>query len=101
MLFRSDTLQCCDVAVSLQIISTTDRQKQCHAGIAGGADIVLIPEIPYDIDQLIGAIRKRTEEGKKFSILAVLHKLTSLRSDSGCRSWDRDMRSSLAVLLLS
>ena len=42
-----------------------------HAGIASGADIVLIPEIPYDIDKIVAAIDKRTEEGKKFSILAV------------------------------
>lgn len=42
-----------------------------HSGIAGGADIVLIPEIPYDIDKVVAAINKRTEQGKKFSILAV------------------------------
>ncbi len=42
-----------------------------HAGIASGADIVLIPEIPYDIDKVVEAINKRTEQGKKFSILAV------------------------------
>ena len=42
-----------------------------HAGIAGGADIVLIPEIPYDIDKVVDANNKRTEQGKKFSILAV------------------------------
>ncbi|SEQ15249.1 6-phosphofructokinase 1 [Lachnospiraceae bacterium RM5] len=42
-----------------------------HAGIASGADIILLPEIPYDIDKLIEAINKRTEEGKQFSILAV------------------------------
>ncbi|WP_167957674.1 6-phosphofructokinase [Anaerosporobacter faecicola] len=42
-----------------------------HAGIAGGADIILIPEIPYNIDSVVAAIEKRTAEGKKFSILAV------------------------------
>ncbi len=42
-----------------------------HAGVAGGADIILLPEIPYDTDEVIRAIEKRTEEGKKFSILAV------------------------------
>lgn len=42
-----------------------------HAGIASGADIILIPEIPYDIDKVVGAIKKRTKEGKSFSILAV------------------------------
>lgn len=42
-----------------------------HAGIAGGADIVLIPEIPYDIDKVVDAINKRTRAGKGFTILAV------------------------------
>ena len=42
-----------------------------HAGIAGGADIILIPEIPYDIDRIIEAIQHRTKQGKGFTILAV------------------------------
>lgn len=42
-----------------------------YAGIAGGADIVLIPEIPYDIDKVIEAIDRRTKAGKGFTILAV------------------------------
>ena len=42
-----------------------------HAGMASGADIILIPEIPYDIDKIVEAIEKRTKEGKRFSILAV------------------------------
>lgn len=42
-----------------------------HAGIAGGADIILLPEIPYDIDKVIEAVEKRSAAGKRFSILAV------------------------------
>lgn len=42
-----------------------------HAGIAGGADVVLIPEIPYDIDSVCAALDKRAKLGKRFSILAV------------------------------
>lgn len=42
-----------------------------HAGIAGGADIILIPEIPYDIEVVAQAIQKRTDAGKLFTILAV------------------------------
>ena len=41
------------------------------SGIAGGADIILIPEIPYDIDKLVDAIRTRVRSGKNFSIVAV------------------------------
>lgn len=42
-----------------------------YAGIAGGADIILLPEIPYDIDKVIKDIKARTDKGKNFSILAV------------------------------
>lgn len=42
-----------------------------HAGIAGGADIVLIPEIPYDIDKVCEAIQRRNKAKKGFTILAV------------------------------
>lgn len=42
-----------------------------HAGIAGGADIILVPEIPYDINKVAAAVNKRAKEGKRFSIIAV------------------------------
>ncbi|MFN7139019.1 MAG: ATP-dependent 6-phosphofructokinase, partial [Limisphaerales bacterium] len=41
------------------------------AGIAGGADVILIPEIPYDIEKVAKAIRHRSRTGKPFSIVAV------------------------------
>jgi len=42
------------------------------AGIAGGADVILIPEIPYDVEHIAAAIRKRRRHtGKHFSIVAV------------------------------
>ncbi len=42
-----------------------------NAGMAGGADIILIPEIPYDIDKVIKAIDERDKNGSRFTILAV------------------------------
>ncbi|QUH29560.1 6-phosphofructokinase [Vallitalea guaymasensis] len=42
-----------------------------HAGVAGGADVILIPEIPYDINKVIASLDKRHSSGKDFSILAV------------------------------
>jgi 6-phosphofructokinase 1 len=41
------------------------------AGIAGGADVILIPEIPYDLECVADAIRERVRGGKRFSIVAV------------------------------
>lgn len=42
-----------------------------YAGIAGGADIILLPEIPYDLDAVVAAINTRIKHGKNFTILAV------------------------------
>jgi 6-phosphofructokinase 1 len=42
-----------------------------HAGIAGAADVILIPEIPYDIDKVAEKIKADKENGKEFSIVAV------------------------------
>jgi len=42
-----------------------------EAGIAGGADIILIPEIPIDMEEVCGLIKKRHARGKTFSIIVV------------------------------
>ena len=42
-----------------------------YSGIAGGADIILIPEIPYDIRRVVEAIDRRTKAGKGFTVIAV------------------------------
>lgn len=42
-----------------------------YSGIAGGADVILIPEIPYDIKQVAKVVDTRARAGKSFSILAV------------------------------
>jgi 6-phosphofructokinase 1 len=40
-----------------------------YAGIAGGADVILIPEIPFDIGSICEAIKKRSGRGSRFSII--------------------------------
>ena len=42
-----------------------------HAGMAGGADVILVPEIPYDIEKVAAHIRRRDEWGARFSIVVV------------------------------
>ena len=42
-----------------------------HAGIAGGADVILLPEIPYDMKKIYKTIDKRTKQGKNFTIIVV------------------------------
>lgn len=41
------------------------------AGIAGGADVILIPEIPYEVEKVAAAIQRRRDHGTNFSIVAV------------------------------
>lgn len=41
------------------------------AGLAGGADVILIPEIPYEVQSVASAIKRRARSGKPFSIVAV------------------------------
>lgn len=48
-----------------------------HAGLAGNADIILIPEIPYDINKIKKVINKKTEEGKKYIIIAAAEGIIS------------------------
>jgi phosphofructokinase-like protein len=42
-----------------------------HAGVAGGGDIILLPEIPYNLDAVIAKVRERHRKGRRFSILVV------------------------------
>ncbi len=42
-----------------------------HAGVAGGADVILIPEIPYDLERVVECLRRRDARGARFSIVVV------------------------------
>ena len=42
-----------------------------YAGIAGGGDIILIPEIPYDINVIVQKVKERGRVGKRFSIVVI------------------------------
>jgi 6-phosphofructokinase 1 len=42
-----------------------------HAGVSGGADVILIPEIPFRFESIVKKVRQRAERGSRFSLLAV------------------------------
>lgn len=42
-----------------------------HSGLAGGADVILLPEIPYRLDRIVAKIHEREELGLRFSIVVV------------------------------
>lgn len=49
------------------------------AGIAGGADVILIPELPYDLHVVAEHLRNRRKNGKRFSIIAVAEGVRTLQ----------------------
>ncbi|MFW6414284.1 MAG: 6-phosphofructokinase [Verrucomicrobiota bacterium] len=51
-----------------------------EAGTAGGADVILLPEIPYDPEKVCKAIKARARAGKRFSIVAVAEGAMSVKS---------------------
>ncbi len=42
-----------------------------HAGVAGGADVILIPEIPFTFESILAQVRQRVQDGYLFSIIVV------------------------------
>jgi 6-phosphofructokinase len=52
------------------------------AGVASGADVILLPEIPYELDSVVDAIRHRTRQGTNFSIIAVAEGARDLATTS-------------------
>lgn len=54
-----------------------------HAGLAGGADMILIPEQKYTVEEVVGTIRKRHERGKDFSIVVVAEGVQLVSAEGG------------------
>lgn len=59
-------------------------------GIAGGADVILIPEIPYDVKKVAAAILRRSHRGQGFSIVAVAEGAISLQAAAELEKMGKD-----------
>jgi phosphofructokinase-like protein len=55
----------------IEVMGHTAGWIALHSGVAGGGDIILIPEIPYAIEKVAEKILARNKKGKKFSILVI------------------------------
>ncbi|MBN1391732.1 MAG: ATP-dependent 6-phosphofructokinase [Sedimentisphaerales bacterium] len=55
----------------VEVMGRTAGWIALHSGIAGGGDIILIPEIPYDIESVVGKVKDRNRMGKRFSIVVI------------------------------
>jgi 6-phosphofructokinase 1 len=53
----------------VEVMGRTAGWIALHSGIAGGADVILIPELPFDIDEVCRLIQRRHERGRTFSIV--------------------------------
>ncbi|MGA2319580.1 MAG: ATP-dependent 6-phosphofructokinase [Solirubrobacteraceae bacterium] len=53
-----------------------------HAGIAGGADAILVPERPFDIEEVVAHLRRRHDRGRSFSIVVVAEGATPRQAPS-------------------
>lgn len=55
----------------VEVMGRTKGWIATHAGIAGGADYILIPEVEYDIAEVVDVLRRRHRRGHKYSIVVV------------------------------
>src|SRR5687767_10081257 len=55
----------------VEVMGRTAGWIALHAGVAGGADVILIPEIPYDFEKVAQSVLQRDERGARFSIVVV------------------------------
>lgn len=67
----------------VELMGNTAGWLTLSAGIAGGADVILLPEIPYDISAVADVINDRYESGKHFSIIAVAEGARSVTDEEG------------------
>ena len=55
----------------VEVMGRTAGWIALYSGIAGGGDIILMPEIPYDIESVVSKVKYRNKMGKRFSIVVV------------------------------
>ena len=60
-----------------------------HAGVAGGADIILIPEIPYDLNKVVKKIKERTKNEAKMEKVSRFWQLQKVRFPKKMQNFPR------------
>jgi ATP-dependent phosphofructokinase / diphosphate-dependent phosphofructokinase len=60
------------------------------SGVAGGADVILLPEIPYDVEKVAEAVLRRSYAGKRFSIVAMSEGAVSIDEAELASEHDKD-----------
>ena len=57
--------------IVVEVMGRTKGWIATYAGIAGGADAILIPEVPYDLEEVAEIVRRRHRRGQRYSIVVV------------------------------
>ena len=60
-----------DRVLFLEVMGRDAGHIALHAGIAGGADVILLPEVPYDPERIAAKVRKRKALGRPFTLVVV------------------------------
>ncbi len=67
-----------DRVMILEVMGRNTGWIALHAGLAGSADIILIPEIPYSFDSILRKVREREESGSRFTNIVVAEGATEV-----------------------
>ena len=68
-----------------------------ESAIAGGADVALIPEIPYDINKVVDSIKRRIARGKQFSVVVVSEGAKEKNKEASTYNADIDSKTGISV----
>lgn len=89
-----DTMTSHDRACVIEVMGRRCGDIAVYAGLAGGAEFILVPEIPYDLDALCGEIKKNRIKGKSSNLII-------LAEGAGeCYQMKKDMEAKLNGLVL-
>ncbi len=80
--------------IAVEIMGHSAGWLTLGAGMAGGADVILIPEIKYDIHAIADFLGTRRHSGKRFSIIAVAEGATAIGAPDEAEEEDQDEKAS-------
>ena len=66
----------------VEVMGRTAGWIALHGGVAGGGDVILMPEIPFDYQRVCDAVQYRSRRGKKFSIVVVAEGAQTIEGDT-------------------
>ncbi len=78
-----DTASSHDRVYVVEVMGRDSGYIALYSGLAGGADVILIPEVPYDADQVCDQIRKANEMGKTYNIVVVAEGVKPISGSKG------------------